>query len=145
TAVPRRADPGSLQRLHGQTMGTTWSLCFVNPRMRAMADVRGAVEDALARVVAQMSHWEADSDIGRFNEAQGGSRHVLPPEFASVLACALEWAEASGGAIDPTVGPLVACWGFGPEACEASPSFEELARARARTGWRRLAFDPRDG
>lgn len=125
-------------------MGTTWSLHFVNPRMLPLADVRTAVEGALARVIAQMSHWAHDSDIGRFNRTPTGSRHGLPAEFASVLACALQWAEASGDAIDPTVGPLVAIWGFGPDARGQPPSSEELDRARARTGWRRLGFDARD-
>lgn len=145
-AVPRRADPASLQQLGGQTMGTTWSLRFDNPRMLSLAQVREAVDTALRRVVAQMSHWEVDSDIGRFNRAPAGSRHVLPPEFAEVMACALRWAQASGGAIDPTVGPLVACWGFGPEAQDGGlPAVGAVADARVRTGWQRLAFDAAEG
>jgi FAD:protein FMN transferase len=145
-AVPRRADPATLQQLSGQTMGTTWSLRFDNPRMLALERVRETVETALARVIAQMSHWEPASDISRFNRAPPDSRHVLPPEFADVMRCALHWALASAGAIDPTVGPLVACWGFGPDAQEGGlPSPEVLVEARARVGWERLAFDAVDG
>jgi thiamine biosynthesis lipoprotein len=141
-AVPRPADPATLQQLGGQTMGTTWSLRFDNPRMLALADVRSAVETALDRVVAQMSHWEPDSDIARFNRAPAGSRHALPAEFAEVLRCADHWCVASGGAIDPSVGPLVACWGFGPDAAQdGQPDAQTLAAAHARVGWRRLAFD----
>ena len=143
-AKPRRADPASLQQMGGRTMGTTWSLRFDNPRMLPHAQVRAAVEEALGRVVAQMSHWEADSDISRFNRAPAGSRHRLPAEFAAVMACALHWARASGGAIDPTVAPLVACWGFGPEAAAAAPDAQVLADAAARVGWQRLGFDPAD-
>ncbi|MBJ2158337.1 FAD:protein FMN transferase [Variovorax sp. IB41] len=141
-AVPRRADPATLQQLGGQTMGTTWSLRLDNPRMLALEKVRETVEAALARVIAQMSHWEPASDISRFNRAPAGSRHVLPKEFAEVMACAFHWARASAGAIDPTVGPLVACWGFGPDAAESGlPSPETLAAARALAGWQQLAFD----
>jgi thiamine biosynthesis lipoprotein len=141
-AVPRPADPATLQQLGGRTMGTSWSLRFDNPRMLPLPEVRDCVESALARVVAQMSHWEPDSDIGRFNRAPAGTRHVLPAEFATVMRCADHWTRASGGAIDPTVGPLVACWGFGPEArAEGLPDVQALAAARARTGWPRLAFD----
>jgi thiamine biosynthesis lipoprotein len=145
-AVPRHADPASLQQLDGQTMGTTWSLRFDNPRMLPLERVRETIEAALARVIAQMSHWEPASDIGRFNRASAGSHHVLPREFAEVMACAAHWARASASALDPTVGPLVACWGFGPDA-EASgpPAPEVLAEARARTGWQRLAFDETSG
>lgn len=145
-AVPRPADPATLQQLGGQTMGTTWSLRFDNPRMLPLAAVREAVESALGRVVAQMSHWEPDSDISRFNHAPAGSRHVLPAEFAEAMRCACRWAEASGGAIDPTVGPLVACWGFGPGAQERGlPAARVLADARTRVGWSRLAFDAAEG
>ncbi len=127
-------------------MGTTWSLRFDNPRMLPLAQVREAVEAALALVIAQMSHWEADSDISRINRAAPGSRHVLPREFADVMRCAASWAAASGGAIDPTVGPLVACWGFGPEARDSGlPEAQALADARVRVGWEQLAFDTAEG
>ncbi|MDP9603619.1 UNVERIFIED_ORG: thiamine biosynthesis lipoprotein [Variovorax paradoxus] len=145
-AVPRPADPATLQQLGGETMGTTWSLRFDNPRMLPLAEVRAAVESALGRVIAQMSHWEPESDISRFNRAQAGSRHILPAEFATVMRCASRWSTASGGAIDPTVGPLVACWGFGPEAGAENglPAADALAGARERVGWSRLAFDAAD-
>lgn len=148
TAAPRAADPSRLQSLAGRTMGTTWSLRFDNPSMQPKDAVRAAMTDALDRVVAQMSTWEPTSDISRFNAADAGTRHALPAAFAEVLACALHWAEASGGAIDPTVGPLVALWGFGAQAeadCDhRPPSPAELDAARACTGWQRLAFDAVD-
>lgn len=145
-AAPRRADPATLQQLGGQTMGTTWSLRFDNPRMLPLDAVRSAVEAALARVVTQMSHWVPDSDLGRFNRAPAGSVHRLAPEFAQVLACALRWAKVSGGALDPTVGPLVALWGFGPEGNpdQPAPATDAIHRTLARCGWQRLRFDAAD-
>ena len=141
TPRPRRADPASLQTLAGRTMGTTWSLRFDNPRMVALDAVRAGAQGALDRVVAQMSTWEPDSDISRFNRSDAGSRQVLEPEFAEVLACALQWAAASDGAIDPSIGPLVALWGFGAQA-DASvagpPSPAELSQARQCVGWQRV-------
>jgi len=128
-------------------MGTTWALKFDNPEMRPLAPVREAVEQALSRVIDQMSTWKTDSDISRYGRSEAGSVHTLAPEFAQVLDCALHWAHVSGGAIDPTVAPLVAWWGFGAEA-HASPSWPPtearraaLDAARARVGWHRIAFD----
>jgi thiamine biosynthesis lipoprotein len=143
-AVPRRADPASLQQLAGPTMGTTWSLRFDNPLLIPLETIRASAEVALDRVIAQMSTWESDSDISRFNRAAAGSRHALASEFAEVLACALRWAAESGGAIDPTVGPLVALWGFGvhANAWPLPPSPADLAAARSRIGWQRIAFEP---
>ena len=134
-----------LQQLGGRTMGTTWSLRFDNPRMLPLPQVRSAIDESLARVIGQMSHWEPASDISRFNAAPAGSRHTIAREFRDVLVCALRWAEASGNAIDPTIGALVGCWAFGPDADESTaafvPSAEAVAEARARTGWQGLAFD----
>lgn len=146
-ALPRQADPARLQTLAGRTMGTTWTLKFDNPQMRPLATIQEAVAQALARVIDQMSTWETGSDINRYGRADAGSRHVLAPEFAQVLDCALHWAQASGGAIDPTVGPLIAWWGFGADAHEpprwplSDPQRAALDAVRARVGWHRVAFD----
>lgn len=149
SATPRRADPATLQRLAGATMGTTWSLVFDNPALLPLDAVRSAVDQALNRVIDQMSTWQPDSDISRFNHADAGTRHALAPEFAAVLDCALRWAEASGGAMDPTVGPLVALWGFGADACEPAaaqvPPPVALAAAMKRVGWKRIALAPGTG
>lgn len=124
-------------------MGTTWSVRLDNPAMLPRDTIQAAIEAALELVVAQMSTWEPSSSITRFNQAAAGSRHVLEREFAQVLACALHWAAASDGAIDPTVGPLVALWGFGAQASALPrmPTAAEAEAARARVGWQRLAFD----
>jgi thiamine biosynthesis lipoprotein len=125
-------------------MGTTWSVRFDNPRMLALASVRVAVEAALAQVTAQMSHWQEDSNLSLYGGARPGTVHALAPEFAEVLACALHWARASGGALDPTIGPLVALWGFGPDAIDEvqMPRPEAIRAVQARCGWERLRFNP---
>lgn len=108
------------------------------------ADLRAlhaGIEAQLAQVVRQMSTWEPDSDISRYNRAAAGEWLSVPPQFAQVLACALEIAEASDGAFDPAVGALVGLWGFGAHACNTVPDAAALAAAHARSGWRRIAFD----
>jgi FAD:protein FMN transferase len=122
-------------------MGTTWSLRIDNPRLLPLDVVREATEQTLDSVVAQMSTWEPDSTISRFNRSSADSTHRLEPEFAAVLGCALDWAVASRGAIDPTIGPLVSLWGFGAQAASVAPSEPELARARGQVDWQRLPFD----
>jgi len=143
----RAADPAALQTLAGEAMGTTWSVRLANPRFMPLAPVREAIEAVLALVVRQMSTWEPDSDISRFNRAPAGTWHALPGEFMAVLECAQAWARASGGAFDPTVGPLVDLWGFGPRAeplaphAGTVPSAEALAQARARVGFGRIVLE----
>jgi thiamine biosynthesis lipoprotein len=131
-----------VQALHGQTMGTTWSVQF-HPETRIdLHALHDAVQACLGRVVAQMSTWEAASDISRYNRSGAGEWFPLPDEFHHVLAAALEVAAASDGAYDPTVSPLVAAWGFGAHAAtRAVPAQAELQAARARVGWQRVCLD----
>ena len=127
-------------------MGTLWSLRLDNPAFVPLDRVRARIEAAFEQVIAQMSTWEADSDICRYNNAPAGTSLTLAPEFAHVLESALKWAQASHGAIDPTVGPLIGMWGFGANAGPASqPPDEELEAARRRVGWNRLRLDSRAG
>ncbi|MDO5631769.1 MAG: FAD:protein FMN transferase [Paracoccus sp. (in: a-proteobacteria)] len=99
------------QRLTGWAFGTGWAITL--PDAAPVAGLRAAVDDLLAGIDRQMSPWRADSDITALNRAGAGPRD-LPDEAAQVLAAALRLARDSGGAFDPTVGPLVARWGFGP-------------------------------
>lgn len=141
SAPPRPA----LQELGGPTMGTHWSVkyWFASARLAPpRAALRAAVEAALERVVAQMSPWEADSDLSRYNRAAPGAWQTLPEPFFTVLRCALELAHDSDGAFDPSVAPAVDLWGFGPAPARGDvPAAAALAAARARIGWRRIAID----
>jgi thiamine biosynthesis lipoprotein len=134
-----------VSELGGLTMGTRWSVRFWHPIGTVSAPhsaLRAAIESALDTVVRQMSPWEPDSDLSRFNRAAAGHWQTLPEPFFSVLRCALDLARDSGDAYDPTVGPVVDLWGFGPApARHALPSAAERQAAHARVGWQRLALD----
>lgn len=130
-----------LQHIAGPTMGTSWSATFVGSSAAAQT-LNRAIRAALDRVVMQMSPWEAGSALSRFNNGRIGEWHDLPREFASVIAAALRIAGETAGAFDPTMGPLVDLWGFGPQGRPpALPSDDDIAREREICGWRQLEFD----
>ena len=127
-------------RLGGTTMGTTWSVRLAVPRTRDLHVLHAGIQTRLDAVVAQMSTWEPQSDISRYNRAEAGQWIVLPEKTRTVLDAALRVAAASGGAFDPTVGPLVALWGFGAHAGPRRlPDDGTLAVTRQRCGWQRIA------
>lgn len=133
---------GAIATLGGETMGTTWSVRLVAPARTDLHALHAAMQARLDLVVRQMSTWEPGSDITRFNHADAGTWHVLPAEFAQVLACALEIAEASDGAFDPSLGALVGLWGFGADAqARTPPEAARLQQAQADAGWRRITVD----
>ena len=134
--------PSDIATLGGQTMGTTWSVKLAAARSRDLHPLHAGIQQQLDRVVAQMSTWEAGSDISRYNRADAGSRHALPEDFWQVLHAALAIAQQSDGAFDPTIGPLVALWGFGADAGQQRvPDAATLATTAARCGWQRLQLD----
>ena len=140
-ACAARPPAPSLVRLDGQTMGSTWSVTAALPAALDEGTARAGLQAELDRVVAQMSTWEAGSDISRFNAAPAGTTVTLAADFRAVLACALETARASGGAFDPTVLPLVEAWGFGPRGgAHQAPDAATLAAAQARVGWSKLVL-----
>ncbi len=144
--IPLKIDPpappadGHVHELGGETMGTTWSVRFVAENVPA--GLAAGIGQVLDRVIAQMSTWEPGSVLSRFNSAPKGTWHDLPDDLFTVMAYALDMADDSDGAFDPTVGPLVNLWGFGPDGKrDAPPAADRIAETLARCGWRRLALD----
>lgn len=140
--------PGSvLHDAAGGTMGTSWSARYLVPadaRHDALAEQLQAQLDA---VVAEMSHWESDSNLSRFNSAPAGSWHRLPNDFFQVLRYALEVARMASGAYDPCAGALVNCWGFGArgrydEASFYAPADEAIQAILQRKDRERVVLDP---
>ena len=117
---------GAVADWRGTSMGTSWSVRAVG----GPADLRDRLQGELDLVVAQMSHWEATSDLGRFNRAPAGTWHELPPEFFDVLSFGLEVCDATGGACDPCAGALVNLWGFGPVNRYDEPHFVPPTRGQ---------------
>lgn len=130
-----------LHTLGGETMGTHWSVRIAAPHHADLALLHRSIEQPLARVVQQMSTWEPDSHISRFNNAPAGSWHFIPQEFFEVLRCAIQIARVSDGAFDPSVGTLVGLWGFGAHAHAETPSASTLQHARQLLGWQRIELD----
>jgi thiamine biosynthesis lipoprotein len=127
--------------LAGETMGTTWSVRFARPPHVDPQAVRAAIVARLDGLVREMSHWQADSLLSRFNRAAAGQWIALPPDFAQVMAEGLAIAERSGGAFDPSIGRIVNLWGFGPVAAPHPPSGDGIDAALASARWHRLAYD----
>lgn len=138
-----RAPSEHVLHLEGPALGTRWRAEIVlreAPDAVPVGRLGARVEAVLERIDRGMSTWRADAEIERFN--RGGDDVVaLSAEVRRVVSAALDLARESGGAFDPTVGPLVALWGFGAHAASHEPEEGELARVRSRVGWRKLRWD----
>jgi thiamine biosynthesis lipoprotein len=136
---------GVIRDFAGRSMGTSWSVRLVAAPALDAAPLHHGLQHQLDQVVAEMSHWEDDSHLGRYNAAAAGSWHTLPPAFYDVLSFALDVARASGGACDPCAGSLVNLWGFGPHGRFDQPDFiaptsEQIDAVRAQLAAARAQF-----
>lgn len=102
--------------LNGPTMGTRWSALFFAPDGFDPAPVQAALQAAVREVDAQMSTWNAGSDLMRLNAAPVDAWVAVPDRLKEVLRLGLEIGRASGGAFDIGMGDAVTAWGFGAEA-----------------------------
>lgn len=134
----------ALTRFSAPTMGTVYDVSLVDPSLDEgrLERIRSGMEDILARLVDEMSTYEADSALSRFNASGETGWQSAPNDFVTVLAEGLNVSRWSEGAFDATVGPLVDLWGFGPEgARQATPADAELERAVDSIGYHRLQAD----
>lgn len=95
--------------IEGRAFASHWRITA--PAETDMERHRNEIDALLARVDQQMSPWRNDSELTRFNLTPRES--AASPETVAVAHAALDIARASDGWFDPTVGPLVAQWGFG--------------------------------
>jgi FAD:protein FMN transferase len=126
--------------LQGSTMGTTYTIRYLpETGCTLKEELHQRIDEELRRVNQQMSTYIKDSEVTRFNESTSTDWFPVSRETAEIVNLSLELSEASEGAFDVTVGPLVNLWGFGPHKKRDSiPSEEELRTARARVGYKQL-------
>jgi len=123
-------------------MGTVYRVKLVDPKLSPsdIEALKGAVTQRLRKINLQMSHYIPESEISRFNRAPANKPFPVSPEFAAVVRFALKICKRSGGAFDPTLGPVINLWGFGEtNEQHAVPSADDLAAALKKTGWHHLA------
>lgn len=128
--------------LSGETMGSAWTIKLAGALPVSAEALRAGAQARFDAVNLALSTYRADSALSRFNTDDSGEWVDLDAELGEVLAYALSLAEASGGAYDVTVGPLVNLWGFGPDpSTHQVPPAAAIDAARARVGWRGVELD----
>jgi FAD:protein FMN transferase len=108
--------------------------------------LRAAGEEALdeiEQIESRLSLYRPTSEIARVNAgASRGPVRVSPGVF-NLLERTRILSEATSGAFDITIAPLVRCWGF-MGGTGQMPQPDEAAEARARVGMSLVVLDPAD-
>ena len=113
----------------GLAFGSTWRI--VAGREIDLGAIKPQIAAVIAQVDRQMSPYRSGSDLSRFNTSDARDWQPMPPAMCHVASEALRIAQLTEGAFDPTVGPVVARFGFGPIKGGSGPFAGIEARATA--------------
>jgi thiamine biosynthesis lipoprotein len=125
----------------GFALGT---LCTVDLYGRGSKARSRAVFARLEELEDILSANREGTDLDRANRGSGLEAVAVRRELIEVLAKALYYAEMSGGAFDPSVGPLVKLWGIGTDTPRV-PSEEEIAAALALVDYHDIKIESGTG
>ncbi len=124
----------SVLKVAGFTMGTNYSIVAVDhTQSLSEEELRTDIDKALLQVNAQLSNWDATSEISRFNASTSTDSIAVSPALAEVMNAADTVHAASDGQFDVTVGPLIDLWGFGAADNTAQTPTAEAIEVALRT------------
>lgn len=69
--------------------------------------IAAEVFEEVARLESLLSNWDPESEISRLNRVAGDRPVVCSVDLFDAITSAISWADATSGAFDPTVEPLV--------------------------------------
>ena len=120
---------------NGETMGTYYNIIYLHPEA---TNYKVTIDSLLVEWNKSLSTYISDSEISQFNKKD--SFKFNSPYFYPVLVKSKQVYEATNGAFDPTVMPLVNAWGFGPEENEL-PDSVQIDELKKLVGFNKILFD----
>jgi thiamine biosynthesis lipoprotein len=116
------------------------TVCSITLFDQGKAAVYQDIFNRLREIENRMSVNLADTDVARVNAAAGIVPVQVHNDVFDVIERSVYYAEISGGAFDPAIGPLVSLWGIGGDNPRV-PSQEEIAAAIALVNWRDIELN----
>lgn len=124
-------------------MGTVFAITLYASNEVSAAAAATAAFDQIAQLNQMMTDYDPESELMRLCRESVGRPVKVSSELFEVLAESLRVAELSGGAFDPTIGPVVRLWRRARRS-ETLPTPEQLAHAHASVDWQKLALDAKN-
>ncbi len=136
---------GCGRQSENQPMAAERSLFAMNTYMTFTAygeDAAAALEKAAVRIQEVEALWsvtDEESEIYRANHS-GGQTVSVSDETAKLISFALEMAQKTDGALDPTIYPVLAAWGFTTDSKQV-PSDEQLDELLRNVDYSRILLE----
>ncbi len=98
-----------------------------------------AAEEEIHKLEGEWSVTDENSEIYKINHSQG-EPVTLSQDTARILDFTLEMARQTGGALDPTIYPIMTAWGFTTDE-NRIPSREEIAALLKNVGYEQVVLN----
>ncbi|MDR1177934.1 MAG: FAD:protein FMN transferase, partial [Spirochaetaceae bacterium] len=132
--------PGCAEPPPSQTEYVLGTVCSINLYGRGSARLYRNIFSRFREIEQRMSANIEDTELEEINAQAGIAPVKVHQDLVEVLLRARYFAEITGGAFDPTIGPLVKLWNIGFDGARV-PSQEEIDSALPLVNWRDLVID----
>lgn len=122
-------------------MGSPFKVLLYSTDESSARSASRAAFDRVAALDSVLSDYETESEISRLSRAAGGDPVAVGADLFDVLEKAKFFHDKSGGALDPTIGPVGRLWRRAMRDRKL-PAPEKLAEARALVGADKMILDP---
>ncbi|UCD76263.1 MAG: FAD:protein FMN transferase, partial [Phycisphaerales bacterium] len=138
------SSPQTLQRFeYAQIiMGIEARIILYAPEESVARSAARSAFDRMVRLESAMSDYRLDSELMRVCESgEGGKPVSISDDLYRVLDRARSFSEATDGAFDVTIGPVVQLWRDARRS-GALPAPKAISRAQEAVGWKNLILEP---
>ena len=95
--------------------------------------------------IENLTSFHKNSNLTEINAASGQGPFKADPELLKLITMSFQFAEKSGGAFDPTIGPVCKLWQFSGGGEPRLPEKAEIQNGLAKVGWNRVKIDADSG
>lgn len=126
-----------MQHITGLTMGTiTYNVKYIGTTQEGLDKL---IDAELKAFNQSLSTYIPDSEISTLNRT--GELTYSSNYFYPVMEKSMEIYEKTDGTFDPTIGPLVQAWGFGPDKRIPNLDSAQVDSLRSIVGFEKMTFD----
>jgi thiamine biosynthesis lipoprotein len=117
----------------GKTMGTYYSVKIDEINVNK-EKIKSEIDALLQSLNSTFSTYIPTSELSKINQQKENVKMKLSVDMDTVLTLSKKMFFETEGAFDPTVGPVVNRWGFGPNKDQTRPTEQEIKQLMANVG-----------
>lgn len=136
-------DSGKITRVSRIAMGTLVEISVSGSAEKAGHAIEAAFDEI--KRIEDLTSFHKSSGLTELNNSAGKGPVQPGAELTDLIKRSLEFSDMSGGAFDPTIGPLAQLWNFSGESGPRLPELSEIQRVLPLVGWKFMKVDAVQG